>query len=110
VRFDTCSYELSIHAPAEEIDICRNGCLLRPARNIAGEEAGMPDGKRISITIEIERSTAGIGPGMMVERWIEDIGEKRRCRVSSAVREFAQREGAGVRLPWTCPASRWLTG
>jgi len=59
VRFDTYSYELSIHALAEEIDICRNGGLLRPARNIAGEEAGMPDGRRISVTVEIE-SACGV--------------------------------------------------
>jgi hypothetical protein len=90
-----------IHAPVDKIDIPEWLFTLTDAEyqqcsvaHIAGAATRTPDGKRMSINVEM------VGPGLMIQHWVEDIAEKQHCRLVSLSDMFAQQERSKMQLAW----------
>jgi len=90
-----------IHAPVEKIDIPEWLFTLTDAEyqhcssaHIAGGATRTPDGKRISINVEMA------GPSLLVQHWTDEIAEKQNCRLVSLSDMFAQQERTKVQLTW----------
>src|SRR4030081_3007101 len=71
-----------IHAPVDKIDIPEWLFTLTDEEyqqcsiaHIAGAATRSPDGKRMSINVEMA------GPGLMIQHWIEETAEKQYCRL-----------------------------
>jgi hypothetical protein len=91
----------TIHVPIEKIDIPSWLFALTDeeyqecsAAHIAGAATQAPDGKRISINVEL------VGPGLMVQHWTEEIAEKQHSYLASISDMFVQGERAVVQLTW----------
>src|ERR1700728_30746 len=90
-----------IHAPVEKIDIPSWLFALTDeeyqqcsAAHVAGAATQAPDGKRVSINVEL------VGPGLMVQHWTEEVAEKHHSRLRSVSDMFVQGERATVQLTW----------
>jgi hypothetical protein len=90
-----------IHVPVETIDIPSWLFALTDeeyqqcsAAHVAGATTQAPDGKRISINVEL------VGPGLMVQHWTEEISEKQHSHLVSISDMFVQGERAAVQLTW----------
>ncbi len=95
------SSSANIHAPMEKIDIPSWLFALTDheyqqcsAAHVAGAATQAPDGKRISINVEL------VGPGLMVQHWTEEVAEKQHSRLRSISDMFVQGERATVQLTW----------
>jgi hypothetical protein len=90
-----------IHAPVDKIDIPEwlfsltdeeyQQCSIA---HIAGAATRSPDGKRMSINVEM------VGPGLMVQHWTEEIADKQHCRLVSLSDMFIQQQRSKMRLAW----------
>src|SRR3979411_509844 len=90
-----------IHAPVNKIDIPEWLFTLTDEEyqqcsiaHIAGAATRSPDGKRMSINVEMP------GPALMVQHWTEEIAEKRHGRLVSLSDMFAQQGRTRVLLTW----------
>jgi hypothetical protein len=90
-----------IHAPVDKIDIPEWLFTLTDVEyqrcsvaHIAGGATRSPDGKRVSINVEM------IGPALMVQHWTEDVAENEHSRLVSRSDMFAQQHGAKLQLVW----------
>src|SRR4030088_985740 len=88
-----------IHAPADKIDIPEWLFTLTDKEyqqcsiaHIAGGATRSPDGKRMSINVEMA------GPALMVQHWTEETAEKQHSRLASLSDMFAQQERTRVQL------------
>lgn len=73
--------------PDEEYQRCAKG-------HVAGGATVAPDGKRISINVEL------VGPGLIVQHWKEQITEKQHIHLTSVSDQFVQGERSTVQLTW----------
>jgi len=62
--------------------------------HIAGGATWSPDGKRVSINVEM------IGPVLLVQHWTEDVADKKHSRLVSWSDMFAQQQRAKLQLVW----------
>ena len=90
-----------IHAPVDKIDIPEWLFALTDQEyqqcsvaHIAGGASRTPDGKRVSINVEM------VGPGLMVQHWTEDTAEKHHCLLVSLSDMFAEQERIKMQLTW----------
>lgn len=90
-----------IHAAAGKIDIPSwlftlpdqeyQGCAKG---HVAGGASVAPDGKRLSINVEL------VGPGLLIQHWKEEITEKQHIHLTSVSDMFVQGQRATVQLTW----------
>src|SRR5258708_10023648 len=90
-----------IHDSVDKIDIPEWLFTLTDAEyqkcsiaHIAGAATRSPDGKRMSINVEMA------GPGLMVQHWTEETADKQHCRLVSLSDVFTQQERTKVQLAW----------
>ena len=90
-----------IHAPVDKIDIPEWLFTLTDEEyqqcsiaHIAGAATRSPDGKRMSINVEMA------GPGLMVQHWTEETAEKQHCRLVSLSDMFVEQQRSKVQLSW----------
>ena len=90
-----------IHAPVDKIDIPEWLFTLTDEEyqqcsiaHIAGAATRSPDGKRMSINVEMA------GPGLMVQHWTEETADKQHCRLVSLSDMFIQQQRSKMRLAW----------
>ena len=90
-----------IHAPVDQIDIPEWLFTLTDEEyqqcsiaHIAGAATRSPDGKRMSINVEMA------GPGLMVQHWTEETAEKQHCRMVSLSDMFIQQQRSEMQLAW----------
>ena len=86
-----------IHAPVDKIDIPEwlfsltdeeyQQCSIA---HIAGAATRSPDGKRMSINVEMA------GPGLMVQHWTEETAQKQHCRLVSLSDMFVEQQRSKV--------------
>src|SRR3981189_715002 len=86
-----------IYAPVDMIDIPEWLFTLSDEEyqqcsvaHIAGGATRSPDGKRMSINVEMA------GPGLMVQHWTEETAEKQHCRLVSLCEMFVQQQRSKV--------------
>ena len=86
-----------IHAPVDKIDLPEWLFTLTDEEyqqcsiaHIAGAATRSPDGKRMSINVEMA------GPGLMVQHWTEETAEKQHCRLVSLSDMFFEQQRSKV--------------
>ncbi len=90
-----------INAPIEKIDITEWVFNLSDAEyqscstaHFAGGTSKTSDGKRMSINVEM------VGPGLILEHYIEVISEKHHCRLLSLSDVLAPQGKTTIRVQW----------
>ncbi len=90
-----------INAPLEKIDITEWVYNLSDAEyqscstaHFAGGTSKTSDGKRMSINVEM------VGPGLILEHYVEDISEKHHCRLISLSDVLAPQGKTKIQVRW----------
>ncbi len=90
-----------INAPLEKIDITEWVFNLSDAEyqscstaHFAGGTSTASDGKRMSINAEM------VGPGLILEHYVEDISEKHHCRLISLSDVLAPQGKTTIQVQW----------
>lgn len=100
-----------IHAPIEKIDITDWVFNLSDTEyqscstaHFAGGTSTTADGKRMSINAEM------VGPGLILEHYVEDISEKHHCRLMSLSDVLAPQGKTTIQVQWEMIATPLTDG